>query len=130
MGFHSASTVTQSVGDWLETEGEQLEKEGSTTTTTILPNDSPLYQPLECGPDGQPGGILITSVAQEIIPNVWLGGYKALEDLRFLRKNKITYILTLGHFKYQYPAAEFMHKVCWNSRYNVHRIDWPQDSFL
>ncbi|KAI9314209.1 crystal Structrue of A mitogen-activated protein kinase Phosphatase, Skrp1, partial [Dichotomocladium elegans] len=48
---------------------------------------------------------------QEIFPNLWIGGYKAYEDLSFLKKNKIEAILTLGHFKEQYPTNEFTHKI-------------------
>lgn len=70
-----------------------------------------LYQALECGPDGQPGGILMTSVGQQVLPNIWLGNYRALEDQVFLRKNRITHILTLGHFKETYPSSMYIHKV-------------------
>lgn len=70
-----------------------------------------LYQALECGPDGQPGGILMTSVGQQVLPNIWLGNYRALEDQEFLRKNRITHILTLGHFKETYPSSMYIHKV-------------------
>lgn len=79
--------------------------------TTTLPMESDLYQTLECGADGKPGGILITSVAQQVIPDIWLGGYKALETIPFLIKNKITHILTLGHFKSIFTPEEFTHKV-------------------
>lgn len=77
----------------------------------ILPLESNLYQTLECGADGKPGGILITSVSQQVIPHIWLGGYKALETVEFLEKNKITCILTLGHFKPRYSPGRFLHKV-------------------
>jgi hypothetical protein len=77
----------------------------------ILPMESDLYQTLENGADGKPGGILITSVGQEVIPDIWLGGYKALETIPFLIKNKITHILTLGHFKSIFTEEEFIHKV-------------------
>ncbi|KAI9490823.1 protein-tyrosine phosphatase-like protein [Zychaea mexicana] len=79
--------------------------------TTLLMPESSLYQTLECGPDGQPGGILITSLGQQVIPGLWIGGYKAFEDRAFLRKNKIEAILTLGHFKQQYPPEEFKHEI-------------------
>ncbi|KAL7315471.1 dual specificity phosphatase 19 [Mucor circinelloides] len=61
--------------------------------------------------DGKSGGILITSVSQQVIPHVWLGGYKALETVDFLEKNKITCILTLGHFKPYYSPGRFLHKI-------------------
>lgn len=76
-----------------------------------LPMESDLYQTLECGADGKPGGILITSVGQEIVPRIWLGGYRALETRSFLQKNKITHILSLGHFKPKYKDGEYVHKV-------------------
>ncbi|KAI8137494.1 protein-tyrosine phosphatase-like protein [Fennellomyces sp. T-0311] len=78
---------------------------------TTLDLESPLYQTLECGPDGKPGGILVTSLGQEVIPGLWIGGYKAFEDQSFLRKNKISFILTLGHFKQQYPEEQFTHEI-------------------
>lgn len=77
----------------------------------VLPVQSDLYQTLQSGPDGQPGGILITSVGQQVSPGIWLGGYKALETESFLKKNKIKYILSLGHFKYIYKPDEYVHKV-------------------
>lgn len=77
----------------------------------ILPLEPNLYQTLECGADGKPGGILITSVSQQVVPHIWLGGYKALETVEFLEKNKITCILTLGHFKPRYSPGRFLHKV-------------------
>lgn len=80
-------------------------------TSETLTAESPLYHTLECGADGKPGGILITSVGQQIYPHIWLGGYKALETKQFLIKNKITHILTLGHFKHRYDPNEFIHKV-------------------
>jgi hypothetical protein len=70
-----------------------------------------LFETLEKGPDGKPGGILITSVAQEVLPHIWLGGYKAMETLAFLQKNKITHILSLGHFKPCYDSTQFEQKV-------------------
>lgn len=70
-----------------------------------------LFETLQSGPDGKPGGILITSVGQQVLPHIWLGGYKALETLSFLEKNKITHILTLGHFKSCYKPDQFVHKV-------------------
>jgi hypothetical protein len=76
-----------------------------------LPMESDLYQTLECGADGKPGGILITSVGQEVVPDIWLGGYRALESETFLQKNKITHILSLGHFKPIYKDEEYIHKV-------------------
>ncbi|ORY93969.1 protein-tyrosine phosphatase-like protein [Syncephalastrum racemosum] len=76
-----------------------------------LDDQTHLYQALESGPDGQPGGILITSFAQEVLPNVWIGGFKACEDLPFLQKNRITVILSLGHFTHQYPSDQFTHKI-------------------
>lgn len=76
-----------------------------------LPLESNLYQILECGADGKPGGILITSLGQEVCPHIWLGGYKALESQHFLEKNHITHILTLGHFKQSYPPDQFCQKV-------------------
>lgn len=76
-----------------------------------LPMESDLYQTLECGADGKPGGILITSVGQEVSPGIWLGGYKALETVDFLQKNKISSILSVGHFKPIYAQDEFLHKV-------------------
>lgn len=76
-----------------------------------LPRESDLYQTLECGADGKPGGILITSLGQEVVPNIWLGGYRALETRSFLKKNKITHILSLGHFKPIYKEEEYIHKV-------------------
>lgn len=76
-----------------------------------LPMESDLYQTLECGADGKPGGILITSVGQEVSPGIWLGGYKALETKKFLQKNKISSILSVGHFKEIYAQDEFIHKV-------------------
>lgn len=79
-----------------------------------LPIRSDLYQTLESGVDGKPGGILITSVGQEVSPNIWLGGYKALETESFLKKNNITHILSIGHFKYIYKPDQFVHKVCKN----------------
>ncbi|KAI9471933.1 MAG: protein-tyrosine phosphatase-like protein, partial [Benjaminiella poitrasii] len=48
---------------------------------------------------------------QEVIPRVWLGGYRALESSHFLKKNNITHILTLGHFKHCYQPNEFTHKI-------------------
>ena len=81
------------------------------TDDHILPLESNLYQTLECGADGKPGGILITSVSQQVVPHIWLGGYKALETVEFLEKNKITCILTLGHFKPRYSPERFLHKV-------------------
>ncbi|GAN06020.1 dual specificity protein phosphatase 19 [Mucor ambiguus] len=81
------------------------------TNEHSLPLKSDLYQTLECGADGKPGGILITSVSQQVIPHVWLGGYKALETVEFLEKNKITCILTLGHFKPYYSPGRFLHKI-------------------
>ncbi|KAI7852167.1 protein-tyrosine phosphatase-like protein, partial [Circinella umbellata] len=48
---------------------------------------------------------------QQVIPGVWIGGYKAFEDKSFLRKNKIEVILTLGHFKQQYSPEEFKHQI-------------------
>ncbi|KAI7907130.1 protein-tyrosine phosphatase-like protein, partial [Cokeromyces recurvatus] len=48
---------------------------------------------------------------QEVIPHIWLGGYKALESIHFLKKNNITHILTLGHFKPCYKSNEFIHKI-------------------
>jgi hypothetical protein len=74
-------------------------------------NHSDLYQALECGADGKPGGILITSVGQQVLDGVFLGGYKAYETRSFLTKNKITSILSLGHFKPMYKPTEFNHKV-------------------
>lgn len=76
-----------------------------------LPRESDLYQTLECGADGKPGGILITSLGQEVVPNIWLGGYRALETRSFLKKNKITHILSLGHFKPIYKEEEYIHKI-------------------
>ncbi|KAG2209251.1 hypothetical protein INT47_005543 [Mucor saturninus] len=76
-----------------------------------LPMESDLYQTLECGADGKPGGILITSVGQEVSPGIWLGGYKALETKKFLQKNKISSILSVGHFKEIYAQDEFIHKI-------------------
>ncbi|KAI8387294.1 protein-tyrosine phosphatase-like protein [Blakeslea trispora] len=76
-----------------------------------LPLESNLYQILECGADGKPGGILITSLGQEVCPHIWLGGYKALESQHFLEKNHITHILTLGHFKQSYPPDQFCQKI-------------------
>ncbi|CAO3641834.1 unnamed protein product [Mucor fragilis] len=81
------------------------------TDAHSLPLKSDLYQTLECGADGKPGGILITSVSQQVIPHVWLGGYKALETVEFLEKNKIICILTLGHFKPCYSPGRFLHKI-------------------
>ncbi|GAA5815634.1 hypothetical protein MFLAVUS_009146 [Mucor flavus] len=77
----------------------------------VLPVKSDLYQTLQSGPDGQPGGILITSVGQQVSPGIWLGGYKALETESFLKKNKIKCILSLGHFKYIYKPDEYVHKI-------------------
>lgn len=74
-------------------------------------SDSDLYHTLENGADGKPGGILITSVGQQINEFIWLGGYKALESRSFLEKNKIKHILTMGHFKPCYSPNEFNHKV-------------------
>ncbi|KAI8971469.1 protein-tyrosine phosphatase-like protein, partial [Mycotypha africana] len=48
---------------------------------------------------------------QEVLPHIWLGGYKALESIHFLQKNNIKYILTLGHFKHRYKSPEFSHKI-------------------
>ncbi|KAI9279193.1 protein-tyrosine phosphatase-like protein [Sporodiniella umbellata] len=72
---------------------------------------SHLFQTLENGPDGKPGGILITSVAEQIIDFVWLGGFKALSTPSFLEKNKIKHILTLGHFDPIEPPEAFNHKI-------------------
>ncbi|KAI8092178.1 protein-tyrosine phosphatase-like protein [Gilbertella persicaria] len=81
------------------------------TEDTELPLESDLYQTLECGADGKPGGILITSFGQQVWPHIWLGGYKALESHSFLKKNNITHILTLGHFKHTYEPDQFVHKI-------------------
>lgn len=90
------------------------------TNEHSLPLESDLYQTLECGADGKPGGILITSVSQQVIPHVWLGGYKALETVEFLEKNKITCILTLGHFKPCYSPGRFLHKVSYDKIERTH----------
>ncbi|KAI8977918.1 protein-tyrosine phosphatase-like protein [Pilobolus umbonatus] len=82
----------------------------STELESLYAHESHLYDTLECGPDGKPGGIIIRSVGQEVYPGIWLGGYKALETRSFLEKNKIRSILTLGHFKFCY-ATEFNHKI-------------------
>lgn len=95
-----------------------------------LPMESDLYQTLECGADGKPGGILITSVGQEVCPGIWLGGYKALETEKFLKKNKITRILSVGHFKPIYTKDEFVHQViklllyCNLSNSFIHFLDY------
>ncbi|KAI8388240.1 protein-tyrosine phosphatase-like protein [Radiomyces spectabilis] len=76
-----------------------------------LNDHSHLYHTLECGADGKPGGILITSVGQQVLPQVWIGGYKAYESRSFLNKNRITRILSLGHFKPLYAPTEFVHEI-------------------
>ncbi|KAJ2956765.1 hypothetical protein NQZ79_g7437 [Umbelopsis isabellina] len=60
---------------------------------------SHLYSTLENDANGQPGGILITSVAQQVIDGLWIGGFTAAESLHFLEKEGIRHILSLGHFK-------------------------------
>ena len=90
MAFDEASSTVESVGDIAK---------------------SSLYLALQQDENGQPGGILITSCAQQVLQNVWIGGYKAYEDVDFLHKNKIDAILSLGHFKDQYPSGQFIHKV-------------------
>lgn len=90
MGCDEAPSTTESVGDIAE---------------------SSLYLALQQDENGQPGGILITSCAQQVLPNVYIGGYKAYEDVDFLHKNKISAILSLGHFKEKYPSGQFIHKV-------------------
>ncbi|CAO3598131.1 unnamed protein product [Absidia cylindrospora] len=86
-----------------------IDHEEHTTKTSI--DDHPhLFEKLSnC--DGKPGGILITSLAQEVLPNIWIGGFAALETRSFLKKNKIQRILSLGHFHHIYPETEFTHKI-------------------
>ncbi|KAL0096921.1 protein-tyrosine phosphatase-like protein [Phycomyces blakesleeanus] len=86
-------------------------KETSSDFQTQLEDHSHLYHTLESGADGKPGGILITSVAQEVLPGIWIGGYTALESQKFLKKNDITHILSMGHFEYSYPSAEYDNKI-------------------
>ncbi|ORZ18792.1 protein-tyrosine phosphatase-like protein [Absidia repens] len=87
----------------------EIDHEEHTTKTSI--DDHPhLFEKLsDC--DGKPGGILMTSLAQEVLPNIWIGGFAALETRSFLKKNKIQRILSLGHFHHIYPETEFTHKI-------------------
>ncbi|KAI8334725.1 protein-tyrosine phosphatase-like protein [Chlamydoabsidia padenii] len=54
---------------------------------------------------------MLTSLAQQVLPNVWIGGYAAMESRSFLKKNNIKRILSLGHFHALYPETEFNHKI-------------------
>ncbi|ORX53939.1 phosphatases II [Hesseltinella vesiculosa] len=53
----------------------------------------------------------MTSLAQEVLPNIWIGGFAAMESKKFLKKNGIRRILSLGHFKQIYSTADFIHKI-------------------
>ncbi|KAI8074797.1 protein-tyrosine phosphatase-like protein [Gongronella butleri] len=46
---------------------------------------------------GKQGGILMRSKAQEVLPNIWLGGFTAMSG-QFIKKNKIRRVLSIGHF--------------------------------
>ncbi|KAI7869954.1 protein-tyrosine phosphatase-like protein [Spinellus fusiger] len=72
---------------------------------------SPHYHALESGSDGKPGGILMVSVAQQVLPGLWVGGYTALESQRFLKNNNITHILTLGKFKWKDDRGDYCNKI-------------------
>jgi hypothetical protein len=76
-----------------------------------LDSYSHLYSTLENDANGQPGGILMTSVAQEVIDGLWIGGFTAAESLHFLQKERISYILSLGHFKPHHVDKGIVNKV-------------------
>lgn len=86
---------------------EHVEHEGHPP----LDSYSHLYSTLENDANGQPGGILMTSVAQEVINGLWIGGFTAAESLHFLRKEHISYILSLGHFKPHHVDKGIVNKV-------------------
>ncbi|KAF7730602.1 phosphatase [Apophysomyces ossiformis] len=107
MGFLPESTVIECTdGAPVENPTEQTQQEE-------------LYKTLECGADGIPGGILITSVGQEVFPGIYIGGYTALESRKFLQKNKITHILTMGHFKQHYTSEDFIIPISDNPEANI-----------
>ncbi|KAI8099062.1 protein-tyrosine phosphatase-like protein [Halteromyces radiatus] len=87
-------------------EEEDIQDERSTS----MDDHSHLFEKLS-DYDGKPGGILMTSLAQQVLPNIWIGGYAAMESKSFLKKNKIQTILSLGHFQSIYPTTEFTHKI-------------------
>jgi hypothetical protein len=72
---------------------------------------SHLYSTLENDANGQPGGILITSVAQQVIDGLWIGGFTAAESYHFLQKEQISYLLSLGHFKPHHVDKGIINKV-------------------
>lgn len=78
---------------------------------SIIPTQSDLFQTLENGLDGKPGGILITSIGEQITDYIWLGGFRTLESREFLEDNQIKHVLSLGHFKRCKPPIEVNHKV-------------------
>ncbi|CAO3640568.1 unnamed protein product [Cunninghamella blakesleeana] len=61
--------------------------------------------------DGKPGGIMMTSLAQQVLPCIWIGSYAAFESKSFLRKNNIKRILSIGHFQHIYPESDYKHKI-------------------
>jgi hypothetical protein len=81
---------------------------------------SHLYSTLENDATGQPGGILMTSIAQQVIAGLWIGGFTAAESLHFLQKEHISYILSLGHFKPHHVDKGIVNKVK-NTKFNEHR---------
>jgi len=86
---------------------EHVEHEGHPP----LDSYSHLYSTLENDANGQPGGILMTSVAQEVINGLWIGGFTAAESFHFLQKEHISYILSLGHFKPHHVDKGIVNKV-------------------
>ncbi|ORE09048.1 phosphatases II [Rhizopus microsporus var. microsporus] len=78
---------------------------------SIIPTQSDLFQTLENGLDGKPGGILITSIGEQITDYIWLGGFRTLESREFLEDNQIKHVLSLGHFKRCKPPIEVNHKI-------------------
>ncbi|KAG2179697.1 hypothetical protein INT44_006545, partial [Umbelopsis vinacea] len=88
-----------------------------------LDSYSHLYSTLENDANGQPGGILMTSVAQEVIQGLWIGGFTAAESLHFLQKEHISYILSLGHFKPHHVDKGIVNKI-------IVVLDAPQQNII
>lgn len=78
--------------------------------TVTMEDHSHLYEKLGDS-DGKPGGIMMTSLGQEVLPYIWIGSYAAFESKSFLTKNKIKRILSIGHFQHIYPESDYIHKV-------------------